>query len=187
MIYILTGVAKSGKSYVSKKLSQQFHLQLIQTDHIMMMLHKGNKKLGLDIHASDSSVSLFLEPYLLGLIETIIHQKSDFLIEGVHFLPSFAKRLTDLYSKQIRVLFLVYEKIDPKEKAHELLNHINDMENPWFKEMTMDELIELCTYMKNESKRIRIACENHHIDYLDIDDITQNMDLITEKLLHKSI
>lgn len=183
MVYILTGVAKSGKTYVAKKLSRQFHLQLIQTDHIMMMLHKGNKKLGLNIHASDSSVSLFLEPYILGLIETIIHQKGDYLIEGVHFLPSFARRLVDLYPNKVRILFLIYERIDPKEKAIELMNHLQEMENPWFKEMTMDELINLCRYLINESKRIRLDCENHQVNYLEIDDITQKVDLIIDQLL----
>lgn len=184
MIYILTGVAKSGKTYASKKLCQKYHLQLIQTDHIMMMLSKGNQKLGLDIHASDASVSLFLEPYLLALIETIIQQKGDFLIEGVHFLPSFARRLADLYPQHLRILFLVYEHINPKKKAAELLNHLEDMENPWFKEMTMDELNELCSYLKNESNRIRQACEKHQLDYLEIDDINQQMDQIANKLLH---
>lgn len=183
MIYILTGVAKSGKTLVSRKLSKQFHLQLIQTDHIMMMLHKGNSKLGINIHASDSTVSLFLEPYLLGLIETIIHQKNNFLIEGVHFLPSFAKRLIDLYPNQIRVLYLIYENINPHDKALELKKHAKDMENPWFNEMTMDELNELCSYLTKESKRIRIACENYKIDYIEVDDITKSLPLIKEKLL----
>lgn len=98
-------------------------------------------------------------------------------------MPSFAKRLIDLYPNQIRVLYLIYENIKPQDKALELMKHVKDMENPWFNEMTMEELNELCSYLTNESKRIRIACENYKIDYIEVDDITKSLPLIKEKLL----
>lgn len=175
MIYILTGVAKSGKSLIAKALMKSYHLQLIQTDHIMMMLHKGNPDSDLDIQASDSTVSLFLEPYVKGLIETILTHQGDYLIEGVHFLPSFAKELLTLYPDKIKVLYLIYEKADPKLKALELVNHISFMDNPWFSEMNQIELENLCRYMIHESKRLGDACRKLNIPYVEVTDINKEM------------
>ncbi|MDY0294339.1 MAG: hypothetical protein RBQ71_00860 [Acholeplasmataceae bacterium] len=185
MIYILTGVAKSGKSLVAKTLMKTHHLQLIQTDHIMMMLHKGNPDSELNIHASDSTVSLFLEPYVKGLIETLLTHQGDYLIEGVHFLPCFAKSLIDLYPHQIKVLYLVYEHIDPTEKASELNAHRHLMDNPWFSDLNQQDFHDLCVYLVNESKRLGDDCRKFHIPYFEVTDIKKEMSDIIRHLIDK--
>ena len=184
MIYILTGVAKAGKSFVSKQLIKSHHLQLIQTDHIMMMLHKGEKVPKIDIHASDATVSLFLEPYVKGLIETLIDQKGDFLIEGVHFLPSFVKQLLTLYHGQIRVLYLLYEHANPTDKAMELINHVDHMDNPWFSDLNQEDLVSLCSYLISESKRLGDELRKLNIPYLEIYDIKKQMPDVIKHLLN---
>lgn len=182
MIYILTGVAKSGKSLVTKHIIKHQHIPVIQTDHIMMMLHKANPSLGLNIDASDSSVARFLEPYLDALIETMIENKRDYVIEGVHFLTSFSHRLLKRYPKDVNVLYLLYAKMDPIKKAHELLEHAHEMENPWFLSMKGDAYHHLVRYLVDESKRLEQECIALDLPYIEIENIKQQMVEIIQKL-----
>ena len=45
-----------------------------------MMLFKGNKDLNIDVYASDSSVAGEIEPYVFGMIETMIENDATYLL-----------------------------------------------------------------------------------------------------------
>ena len=75
MIYILTGIAKSGKSLVANRLIQKYSLPTFSTDYIMMMLVRGNKTLGIDPDGEDEIVANQLRPYINGLIQTMVENK----------------------------------------------------------------------------------------------------------------
>jgi hypothetical protein len=62
MIYILTGIAKSGKSLIADDIIKTYSMRVISTDLIMMMLHNGNDQLSIDINKSDITVSHALKP-----------------------------------------------------------------------------------------------------------------------------
>jgi len=57
MIYILTGIAKSGKTLLSNEILDKYHISTFSTDYIMMMLARGNNDLDIDIDAEDSVVA----------------------------------------------------------------------------------------------------------------------------------
>ena len=105
MIYILTGIAKSGKSLVANRLIQKYSLPTFSTDYIMMMLVRGNKTLGIDPDGEDEIVANQLRPYINGLIQTMVENKVDYFIEGVHFNPDFARELLDKYPNDVHVLY----------------------------------------------------------------------------------
>ena len=121
MIYVLTGIAKSGKTKVAREIVKRKSIPLFSTDYIMMMLSKGNKDPDIDIDASDSSVAKDLEPYIYGMISTMIENKVDYLLEGVHFNPDFSRRLIEKYPNDIRIVYLGYKDKNFKDKAKELL------------------------------------------------------------------
>ncbi|RJX26715.1 MAG: hypothetical protein C4537_02370 [Acholeplasma sp.] len=183
MLYILTGVAKSGKSLVAKELVKRYHLPLTQTDHIMMMLYRGNPNLNIHIDASDSTVAFELEPYLRGLFQTIIENKKDHLVEGVHLLTSYAHELMTNYPTKVRILYLGYANQDPIIKGQELKNHAHLMENPWYMSYPEKEFHQLMVYMVKESQRIKKECADLHIPYVDIHDIFQQKDDIIKLLM----
>lgn len=184
MLYILTGIAKSGKSLIAKELVRRYHLPLIQTDHVMMMLYRGNPDLKIHIDASDSTVALEIEPYLRGLFKTILENKSNHLIEGVHLLTSYAKELMTTYPDQVRILYLGYADQDPAIKGEELKRHAHLMENPWYMNYPEKAFHELMIYLVNESKRIKKECANLHIPYYEIYDIQSQMNAIIDALMH---
>jgi 2-phosphoglycerate kinase len=187
MIYVLTGIAKSGKTKVAREIVKRKSIPLFSTDYIMMMLSKGNKDLDIDIDASDSSVAKDLEPYIYGMISTMIENKVDYLLEGVHFNPDFSRRLIEKYPNDIRIVYLGYKDKNFKDKAKELLLYKNEIENPWFLSFKGEKLFELMEYMVNESQRVYELCIQFDLEYIEVRNIVDQMDEIMKTLFDKKL
>jgi len=186
MIYILTGIAKSGKSLVANRLIQKYSLPTFSTDYIMMMLVRGNKTLGIDPDGEDEIVANQLRPYINGLIQTMVENKVDYFIEGVHFNPDFARELLDKYPNDIKVLYLGYKDIHVEDKINELERFKESNDNPWYKNFTKEEMNTLIEYMIKESERVYQSCLLLNIDYLEISNIMLQIDSIEQYFFKSS-
>ena len=182
MVYVLSGVAKAGKTFVARRILKERAISVFSTDHLMMSLAKGDPERRVDPDADDKVVSKQLEPYLLGMIGTMIENGVDQIIEGVHFLPEFAARLRERYPDRIRFVFLGYRLADPDGKMREILTHAKDTENAWFLSYSPREMRKLVGYLIDESERIKLECELYGLTYLEIDDIVRDADEIMKKL-----
>lgn len=174
MIYILSGIAKSGKSLIADEIIKTYPMRVISTDLIMMMLHYGNDQLSIDINKSDITVSHALKPYLYGMIKSLSGLKRNYLIEGVHIQPDFAYELSQAFPDKIKCVFLGYKDADPIIKANELRRHINDLDNPWYASMSDIELLELTTYMIRESEKCYHECLKYQMNYIEVTDIMKD-------------
>lgn len=183
MIYILTGIAKSGKSIVSKSILSDYHIPVISTDQIMMMVHYGNPELKLDTNASDNTVSKTLEPYLMGLIKSLSSSKKDTLIEGVHFRAEFVYSLQKRFPNQISAIYLGYKNQTADQKAKELSEHKQLTDNCWYCHMNEQQLHDLAAYMIKESQRIYTECQQFHQTYIEVDDIIKQKETIISQLM----
>jgi hypothetical protein len=187
MIYILSGIAKSGKSLIADDIIKTHHMRVISTDLIMMMLHYGNDQLSIDINKSDITVSHALKPYLYGTIKSLSGLKKNYLIEGVHIQPDFAYELTQAFPNKIKCVFLGYKDADPILKAKELRGHIKDIDNPWYELMSDTELLELTTYMIRESEKLYHECLKYQLRYIEVTDIMKDKPNIIIDLLSNEI
>ncbi len=187
MIYILSGMAKSGKSLIADDIIKTYHMRVISTDLIMMMLHYGNDQLSIDVNKSDITVSHALKPYLLGMIKSLSGLKKDYLIEGVHIQPDFAYELIQAFPNKIKCVFLGYKDADPILKAKELRRHIKDIDNPWYESMNDKELLELTTYMIRESEKLYQECLKYQLRYIEVKNIMKEKLNIIHDLLSNEI
>lgn len=185
MIYILTGIAKAGKSLVSNEIVKKYGITKFSTDYIMMMLHYGGNNINLDIHASDSSVAKKLEPYIEGLIRTMIENKDTYLIEGVHFNTDFSAKLLKEFKDEIKILYLGYKDIPLDDKVKEMHKYKDVMDNPWLFHFQTESVEEIIEYLIDESKRVYNECLVHNLNYIEIKDINIQKDGIIKELLHK--
>lgn len=185
MIYILTGIAKAGKTLIANEIIKRKNIPLFSTDYIMMMLHRGNPDLDLDVDATDPIVSDKLEPYIHGLLKTIIENKVDYLLEGVHFNPEFASRLLKEFPDDIRILYLGYKDVSSKQKEKELLQYQSHVENPWFLTFKGVDFTNLVMYLIGESKRVFLLCEEYGLTYIDVNDVMLQQDEIIKTLLEQ--
>lgn len=183
MIYILSGVAKSGKTLLSAEIKKRYNLSVFSTDYIMMMLHKGNRDLNIDIYASDSAVSKVIEPYIFGMIETMIQNNESYLIEGVHFNTDFAQRLLKEFKDNIRILYIGYKNISIEDKVRELKIYKDKMNNPWLFDHQGESVESIVEYLISESNRVSRECTSGKLDYIDVYDINIQKDSIISKFI----
>lgn len=178
MLYILSGIAKSGKSTVAQWVLTDRNIANFSTDYLMMALAKGNPLCGVDERADDKVVARTLEPYLLVMIQTIIHSKQDYLIEGVHFNPDFAAKLIATYPFDISFLYLGYAQVTAERKRKELEHYRKVVPTVWYKDYGEEEMVKLVEYMIEESKTLEKKALHYRIPFLNIDDLPAQKELI---------
>lgn len=185
MIYIITGMAKTGKSIVAKKMARKHQLEIISTDYIMVMLDRGNPDLGIHMEESDRSVSKRLEPYLEQLIIALIQNQENYIIEGVHFLPQFIKRMIKKYPHDLSAIFLGYANWKATDKAIDLKKYRTETKNCWYCEYDDQELLKLSKYLVNESVILKEEVNQLGLKYFEIKNIIKDQDEIIDLLVKK--
>jgi len=130
MIYLIGGSPRSGKTILSRKLSKKLDIQHISTDILRLFMiaclegddkykyfpfeqmfdqagtvntfykeTSGNKMLSADIKEAEN-----LMPGILAFIEYFKNAGTDYIIEGVHFLPRLIKHLKEGEGTKIVIL-----------------------------------------------------------------------------------
>ncbi len=183
MIYIIAGIAKSGKTTISKEFNKRYNIPYFSTDYIMMMLSKGNSNLDVNPDLSDSSVASQIQPYLYGMIKTMIENKVNYLIEGVHFNTDFSKELINEFPNDIKILYLGFKDTTIKLKIHELNKYKDKVENAWYSSFNDEKMKELVSYLITESKRIYNECQMLSLKYIEVYDLTSQVDEIINSIL----
>lgn len=183
MIYILTGIAKSGKSLVVKEIQARMSLPVIHTDEIMIDIDKKKSLPNLDIYASDRTVAHKLEPFILSSIETNIANNDTVLYEGVHFNCPFARKLLDRFPEDIRILYLGYKDVDVKTKTQELFQYKHLIDNDWIFDHQGEQVEDIVSYLIEESARVYQECLENHLLYTEVYDITKQLNDIIDELI----
>ena len=182
MIYILGGIAKSGKTTIAKEFNKRYNIPYFSTDYIMMMLHRGNNELDIDPTEGDSIVATKLEPYIYGMLKTMIENKVNYLIEGVHFNPEFSAKLKEEFPNEIKIIYLGYKDTSVMLKLFELKQYKDDIENTWYTSFTDEQLVELISYLIDESKKVYDLCNIFNLKYIDIYDLNAQLNEILNEI-----
>jgi N-acetyl-anhydromuramyl-L-alanine amidase AmpD len=125
-----------------------------------------------------------LKPYLEAMMVTMIENKIDYLLEGVHFKPQMIREILDRYPGKIKSVFLGYRDIETSVKIQELSIFGKDTENHWYKRMNESELKNLVNYLKNESELLYIECQKYGFDYVEINNINDQSENIIHRLFN---
>lgn len=183
MIYILSGVAKSGKTYIAKRLLEERQISYFSTDYLMMSLSLAAPELKVNHEEDDFVVASHMEPFLYYMIRSMIQNHIDYCIEGVHFNPTFAKKLLTEFKGQIRFLYLGFANVSWEDKLDELNRYRLAMENCWFKHYSYDQMVDLVKYLIEVSQRTKKESKQLGIPYIDVYDIFEQADAIINQLL----
>ncbi len=183
MIYLIGGIAKSGKSYVARRMTLQTGIPHFSTDYLMMSLFRGNPGLGIDPEASDAVVSKALEPYLEGMVRAMAENGIQYILEGVHLTPDAATRWEARFPGRIRSVFLGYRTVSPADKWRELQLHAKDVENDWFSSYTPQRRDETLRFLILDSEILYRKTEETGHCYVEIQDIVRQADDIIRFLL----
>jgi putative acetyltransferase len=184
MLYIISGVAKSGKTLIAKKLLEKYQISYFSTDYLMMSLSLAAPKLGVNHEEDDFIVANAMEPYLYFMIKTMVENNIDYCLEGVHFNPLFAKKILTDFKGRIKFLYLGFSDVSWEDKLDELNRYRLSLENYWFKHYSYDQMVELVKSLIEVSSTIKKKSSDLSIPYLDVYNIQDQSENIIDKLMN---
>lgn len=195
MIYLIGGSPRGGKSILSRKLSKALNVPYISTDNLRLVVlpyFKGRKKdknlpfikmfdsatidkfflrySGQEQLKADLRESKSTWPGTKSLIDHLLVCKMDYIIEGIHLLPSFVKEYKN--NKNVKIVFLA--KMDEEKIYQGLLKHVND--GDWLTgntknnntiRMAAKSLSHYGKFFLKETKKYGFKCFNTGDNFLD--------------------
>lgn len=195
MVYLIGGSPRGGKSFLSRKLSQKLNIPYISTDNlrlVVMPYFTGRDKYknfpfekmfdlsaidkyfknytGRDMLKADIKEAKTICPGVKSLVHHLLACKMDYIIEGVHLLPSLIQSFKS--NKNVRIVFLT--KLDENKILNGLVQNKNN--NDWItsnvKEAKTISMAakSLCVYGRffvAETRKHGFKCFNTEDDFLD--------------------
>jgi len=192
MIYLIGGSPRGGKSILSRKLSKKLNVPYISTDTLRLVVlpyFKDRDKNFPFIKMYDSTtIDKFFQKYsgqeqlradlkearstwlgIKSLIDYLLICKMDYIIEGIHLLPSFVKQYRG--NKDVKIVFLT--KLD-EEKIYQGLfknKHNSDwlMDNAKSKEtirIAAKAMSEYGRFFLKETGKYDFRCFNTEDEFL---------------------
>ena len=195
MIYLIGGSPRVGKSILSRKLSKTLGVSYISTDILRLVVlpyskgknkdknfpfikmfdpatidklfqkYSGQEQLKADLREARSTW-----PGIKSLIDHLLVCKSDYIIEGVHLLPSFVKEYKN--NKNVKIAFLA--KIDEEKIYQGLLRNKNNSD--WLTDnsknnetilMAAESLTYYGKFFLKETEKYGFKCFNTENNFLD--------------------
>lgn len=150
MIYLIGGSPRSGKSILSRKLAKKFNIGYVSTDNLRpvvmpyfprkdkfihfpfeKMFDAANindyfeKYTGKQMLKADIKVTRMIWSRVKNMIDYLLKCKMDYIIEGIHLLPSLVKQ----YKKERNIKILFLGKLNENKIYKGLVNNKNN--NDW--------------------------------------------------------
>ena len=179
MIYLIGGVSKSGKTYISRKVMEELNIPFFSTDFLLWSL--GGENGIFSYYDSTEIVSPILEEYILKIISFLNENNQDYVIEGTHITSSLYNKVKTLYSDNVKVIFLGYTNTTSKSKYDEIIKYEDENSNKWYKHISIKEFISFLDKQIEESKQLKTTLDSNL--YYDVNNIEEEYKTIINKLI----
>lgn len=162
---ILCGVAKSGKTYIAKKINKNGKYNHIPIDYFTSSFKHIFPEIGISsnvVITRESSKKLAL--FLSKVIEIIdnVDNKELYILDSAHLYPSDIIKYID--TNKWDVYFLGYPKITIEDKFLQMRKYVHD---GWPNKKKDDELKETIKELIQISKVIETECKKYNIKFVD--------------------
>lgn len=161
------GVARSGKSTLSKRLQKEGDYNHIPLDYFTASIkeHYPDTKITSKV-VIDPTSSKNLALLLSNVIEVMNHQDEKFIIDSAHIypediIPYLDKEKWDIY-------YLGYPNIHAEDKLRMIRMHDNKYD--WTHKKTDEELMDILNHLIQISKKLKSDCERLGITFIDTSD-----------------
>lgn len=106
LIILISGNSSTGKTLMSQKLLEKYHIPYYSIDHLKMGLYRSDRNCGFTPEDSIETISEKLWPIVMGMIMTAIENNQHLIIEGCYILPRHIAEFDEEYSKNIIPVFI---------------------------------------------------------------------------------
>ena len=161
MILFLTGASHTGKTLLSQKLMERYHIPYFSIDHLKMgLIRSGQTDL---TPMDDDLLTAYLWPIVREMVKTAIENDQSMIVEGCYIPFDWAKDFTPEYLSQIRYRCLIMSETYIRANFQRIRDFANAIEH------RLDDA-QLCPddLIRENNKNLEL-CKKHGCEYLLID------------------
>ena len=166
MLFLVSGTSRSGKTLIARKILAEKQIPYLSLDWLMMGFNTGIPEYGIHHLLWPNEIAEKMEPFLRGVIDTMLVDGMDYVIEGEAMRPQWVAELVDKHPDEIRAVFMGYTEINVEDKVALVKEHTGG-ENDWLTSESDEYITDHIGNMIAYSKTIRTECENHGLSYFD--------------------
>jgi len=166
MLYIVGGVARTGKSIIARRFLRETEVPYLSLDILMMGLARGFPEHGIDPEDPNHMNPERMWPVVKSMSRNIIEAGIEYLIEGVSILPKNVKALLKSYPASIKACFIGYTRVSPEDKLRSIREYSN-FPNNWSMGYSDQQLLDLINNEIKQSVYLHNECSKYNITYFD--------------------
>ena len=157
------GVARSGKSTISKKLCEKSACNHFPVDYIAASFKRNFPDCGINdgVIINESSINLSL--FLSTVIGKINKTNEKYIIDSAHIMPKDIIKYLD--KEKWDIYFIGYPNIEPEEKFNNIRKY--DSKVDWTSRQNNENMMELVKGLIEISKKIEDECKKYDIRFID--------------------
>ncbi|SDX13385.1 2-phosphoglycerate kinase [Paenibacillus sp. CF384] len=164
MIILISGNSQTGKTLMSQKLLERYHIPYLSIDHLKMGLYRGTSNCGFTPLDSNEHIAEVLWPIIKGIIMTNIENNQHLIIEGCYIMPHHSRDFEPEYADKIISVYLGFSQRYIEENfLSGIVKHRNVIEDRGGpEERSIAEYI-------GEHEAFRRKCLDNAVHYFEID------------------
>jgi hypothetical protein len=166
MLFLVSGTSRSGKTLIARQILADKQIPYLSLDWLMMGFNDGIPEYGIHHLLWPNEIAEKLEPFLLGMINSMLVDDMDYVIEGEAMLLQFVADLVEKHPDKIKAIFVGYTEIDVEDKVA-LVKKYNDGDNDWLTNKSDEYIRDHVENMIAYSKMIKSGCRKHGLTYFD--------------------
>lgn len=162
MILLLSGASHTGKTLVSQRLMEQYHMPYFSIDHLKMGLIRSGHT-DLTPYSHDDDLTAYLWPIVREMVKTAVENGQSLIVEGCYIPFDWKKDFAPEYLAHIRALCLVMSRTYLKGHFGDVKAYANAIERRLEDDLDLKTLI--C-----ENERNLALCRKHGWNYILIEE-----------------
>lgn len=161
MILFLTGASHTGKTLLSQKLMERYHIPYFSIDHLKMgLIRSGQTDL---TPMDDDLLTAYLWPIVREMVKTSIENDQSMIVEGCYIPFDWAKDFPPDYLRHIRYRCLIMSETYIRANFQRIRDFANAIEHRLDdSDLSADDLI------RDNNQNLQL-CKEHGCEYLLID------------------
>ena len=168
MLYIISGVPRSGKSILSKKLFTAKNISYFPIDALTSCLEESVPEIAILHKQSHAKEFEKISPIIISLLINLSQQEESYIVEGDRILPHSLKSLQNTIGKNnVRICYLGYENENKKDKLKKIRSHATNKDD-WTVRYSDKQLLSIIENMIERSCSIKKECAENDIAYFDV-------------------
>jgi hypothetical protein len=166
MLYLLGGVARSGKTRIARQFLARTGIPYFSLDYLMMGFANGLPELSVDPEADELLVAQQLWPVIRSMATAMVEDEVVFLLEGVQLHPNHVSGFCMSFPGAVRACFVGLADMDTAAKFQEI-RHFGGGADDWLRHYSDEWVRQEIERIKAQSAYIRDTCQEVGLTYIE--------------------